>query len=480
MPSSGLGAYQVKIHQILFGGLFFLVVLGGVRTMMFGGTANIKMLAMGCIVMAAMFALDKYYWVLFLAFSGMDISIPGLPFSSEEFGCILLIGVYFIRNAMHKEYPIKFNRKVLIAFPVFIWICAIWILNPTGMNILGSESIGARFYFQIVLGFLMLLVLSTFRFSEKDCKIMFFLAVGMSLFSFLSTQINVQLAQGADDLFAEEGQGRYDLLGLLTLYTLMLSRYRLSKIVTSFWKFFLVFLFAAVTVYTGKRRGLGTLIAIPLLRTFFTGKDKMVAAIFLAIGMMMLGFAIAGDGALWELPLSTKRSLSLFVPQYGTEGVQGTHDLFREEVRLRGREVMRANPWFGRKGFAMNRSETAWMVFNTGTNVFEGHAFSGNWHNTWYAFACDFGLPAMLMWLLFMFFVLFWTYQGFNHQGFGDYSMSVYMLYSFLIFNSAIFSYTSGHSASSSHTTWIMWGILIAIQNGVQDQESQQFAGANA
>lgn len=37
MPSSGLGAYQVKIHQIVFGGLFFLVVLMGVRAMMAGG-----------------------------------------------------------------------------------------------------------------------------------------------------------------------------------------------------------------------------------------------------------------------------------------------------------------------------------------------------------------------------------------------------------------------------------------------------------
>ena len=37
MPSSGLGAYQVKIHQLIFGGLFFLLVLMGVRAMMWGG-----------------------------------------------------------------------------------------------------------------------------------------------------------------------------------------------------------------------------------------------------------------------------------------------------------------------------------------------------------------------------------------------------------------------------------------------------------
>ena len=95
MPSSGLGAYQVKIHQIVFGGLFFLIVLMGVRAMMSGGAGNLKMLAALSVSVGVVLALDKYYWVLGPLLFSSGLRMPGLPFDGKELGCILLIGVYF-------------------------------------------------------------------------------------------------------------------------------------------------------------------------------------------------------------------------------------------------------------------------------------------------------------------------------------------------------------------------------------------------
>lgn len=271
----------------------------------------------------------------------------------------------------------------------------------------------------------------------------------------------------------EERQGRYELLGALTLYTLMFSRYSLSDILKSLWKLSLVTILAAMTIYSGKRRGFGSLILVPILRTVLTNNDKMLLAIGMLAGSVLVFFTVTGDDILWKIPNSAKRALSVVVPQYKTSSAMGVADIFREEVRRHGRRVMEENPWFGRRGFSMDRGETTWMLSrqDMGAENLSGHAYSGNWHNTWYAFACDFGFPAMFMWAFFSGFVLIWTYGGLEIRGFGTYSATVYIYYSLMLFTSFIFSYTSGHSSKTSFNTWIIWGTILAIQNGVYDRE---------
>jgi hypothetical protein len=271
----------------------------------------------------------------------------------------------------------------------------------------------------------------------------------------------------------DERLGRYEFLGALTLYTLMFSFYSLSDIIKSLWKLSLIAILAAMTIYSGKRRGFGSLAIVPILRTVLTNKDKMLLAVCMFIGAVLIFFAVAGDDVLWKMPISAKRALSVVVPQYQMSSAMGVNDIFREEVRRHGRQVMKENPWFGRRGFSMDRGETSWMIARQemGQETISGHAYSGNWHNTWYAFACDFGLPAMFMWAFFVFFVAIWAYKGLRICGFGKYSSSVYIYYSLMLFTSLIFSYTSGHSSKSSLNTWIVWGTLLAIQNGARVRE---------
>jgi hypothetical protein len=433
------------------------------------------LLAALSVVVGVVRALDKYYWVICPVLFVSGIAIPGLPFSGRELGCLILIGVYFVRQALHKEQQIKLNRKVFIAFPVFFWICVVWMLNPTGMAILGAETIGARFYFQIVLGFFSLLVLSSFRLNERDCRILFY-AVTVScgfeaVLTFIHPMAGMFSSEG-DEIEMDGRMSRYEFLGAMSLYVLMFSRYRLSEILSSLWKLLLVLVFAALTIYSGKRRGFGTLIVVPVLRTFFTGRDKLSLGLCSVVGALLVAFAVAGDGALWNVPLSVRRSLSVVVPQYATGSAMGVTDVFRREVQRYGREVIRENPWFGRKGFSMDRGTTSWIIGRQGMGetTFSGHAYAGNWHSTWYAFAADFGLPAMFLWGLFMFFVLVWTYRGFNIPSIGVYPRAVYLYYAFGFYTSAIFSYTSGHSAQTALYGWFTWGFLIALQNGMRDR----------
>lgn len=471
MPSSGLGAYQVKIHQIVFGGLFFLVVLMGVRAMMAGGAGNLKMLAALSVTVGVVLALDKYYWVLGPLLFASGLRMSGLPFDGKELGCILLIGVYFVRQAMRKEHPMKLTGAILAALPIFFWICLIWLLNPTGMAMLGSSTIGARFYLQILLGFGAFLVLSALRLSERDCRILFYIVLGSSLYSFGSSVFLERIADwtsGSED----ESMSRYELLGALPIYVLLFCRYRLAQISTSLWKLLAAVVVAAVTIYTGKRRAFGTLVLVPYLRCFFTGRDKMLTAVWSVVGAIVLGLAVAGHGNFYELPLSAQRALGVIVPSFAEKTSGGLKDRFREEVRRYGKEVIRSSPWVGRKGFSMDRGETSWMMFSGTGDGFEGHAYAGNWHSTWYAYACDFGLPAMFLWAGFMLYAVVWDYRGFRKVVFGDYANAVYIYYSFGLFLSLIFSYTSGHSAHTARDTWITVGLLYAIRNGSEMRRS--------
>ena len=119
----------------------------------------------------------------------------------------------------------------------------------------------------------------------------------------------------------------------------------------------------------------------------------------------------------------------------------------------------------------MDRGETSWMMFSGTGDAFGGHAYAGNWHSTWYAYACDFGLPAMFLWAGFMLYAVFWDYRGFRTKLFGLHANSVYIYYSLSLFLELIFSYTSGHSALTAMNIWLLAGFLTAIRNGAQDRQ---------
>ena len=472
MAGGNLNAYTVKIRQLAWAGVFFAASMLALRGLMFGQSANMWLLVVAVSVLGVVLALDKYYWLTCPAFFVLGMRLPGLPFDGRELGCLSIIGVYFIRQALHKEHPVRLTAQVAVVLPLFLWICMIWVLNPAGIAMFGSSSVGGRFYLKIVLGFMAFLVLSTLRLTERDCEVLFYCLLACSAVAFLHTAFAGYFRPvdlGGMDGGELEASARYELLGAMALYTLVFSRYSLSTILLSVGKLLFVLVCAVITVYSGKRRAFGTLVLVPVLRSFFTGRDKMLTFACCMFGAMFIGFAVAGHGSLWTIPLSAQRALSVVVPEFGTDSVAGAHDLFRSEVRRYGREVIKANPWFGRKGFVMNRNEMSWVVFSQTTNLFEGHAFSGNWHSTWYAFACDFGLPAMFLWGIFIIYALTFTYRGFRCYRFGHFTMAVYTYYAMSLFLDTTFSYTSGHSALTSTGMWVVYGMILAVRNGLED-----------
>lgn len=475
MAVQDLRSYQVRFYQVLFGLGFVALALVVVKMMMRGNVNRFGMAAAIVAGIAVILALDKYYWVLFPLLSTFGLKIPGFPFSGGELGCIALIGCYFVRLATKRSGRIRVTRELLVVYPIFFWIVGIWFANPTGLAIFGSETIGARFYIKILLGFFVMHVLSTFPFREKECKIFFYTLFCGVVFSTLT---NAVWGGVAESLETGEVGTRYYLLGFSTVYALLFSRYSLSHILSTFGLFLLTSGSALATIATGKRKAFASLLLVPLFRAILTRRDRMLTAVFVFVAFFFLCFFVAGHGSLWEVPRPVARSLAIVFPSLRGGGIEGTRDTFREEMQKLAKESIRQHPWFGLKGFALNRNSIVWLrSSSSGSNMFAGHAAARNWHSTWLGFAADFGIPSVFLYGLFAFYSIFWSIRlvrSIPRENVFQFAITFYIVCQFL--QALMFSYGSGHSALVPYSLWPQYGILLAIANGLKkERESTHY-----
>lgn len=464
---ANLSSLQTKFLPIIFGFALFVVAFSAVKGIARGNLTDVKLLAGLVVVGGITLALDKNYWLMLPAFFMLGIKLPGLPFDGRELGCILLIAIYVLRLTLQKEKTTKPCTPLLMALPFLLWIFMVWCLNPTGLAMFGSTTVGARFYLKIILGVLAGCIMCTKAINEKDAKKLFFVIVAAQIIqSFISIfAAGLISTEVADE---DRGTGRYEYLFALSIYTIMFCRYSLSDVFKSGWKFFVVAFFALLTIYTGKRKAIGTLLLLPLLRVFFTGKDKMLTFACVCFATFVLIFTVAADGAFYELPPSVQRSLSVVVPKYRESKI--TQDIFRYEIRQIGNEIIKDSPWVGRKGFAIDAREAIWMR-SLGTDLYGGHAFTRNWHSAWYAYACDFGIPCAIGYYIALIFMLFYSVKVLKQMRYGSWSFICLLFFTLNIYISAIFSYTSGHSSFTTMGFMYNLGIIVALENGLKQDK---------
>jgi hypothetical protein len=469
-------ALQAKILQIGFVVVFLAAVVYGVRGMMFGSRSVIGLVGFCALGAAAVFMLDNKFWLACPALSVLGFQLPGLPFNGSELGCLLVSAVYFVRVAIRRDRPPAFNRDLLVFFPLVLWIFAIFCSKPTGLVIFGSQTIGGRFYFEILIGVIALVALSAQRIDESGARILFYVLLASLTVSLVKgVLIPTETAEDAVSLLGAEPEvhSRYALIGCVYVYTLLFSRYSLSQVMHSASKVVLFCILGMLTIYSGKRRAFGTLALVPLFRTILTKRDRFLTMAMAVLAAFFLCLAAMGDGRYYDLPWSAKRALAVVFPKYKERTTGGLQDYFREQMREQARVVIRENPWFGRRGFSMRLDEIQWIKFGGGlTNLYAGHAYSGNWHSTWYAYAADFGLPCVLFFAVFFLYVLRYAWIGSREVVAGTFLPACCLYYSLSLFVSAAFSYTSGHSAKTMLSTCIMYGMLLAIVRGYRESRS--------
>lgn len=466
-------ALRVKLLQVLFGLAMLFAALSAMSATLRSGGSRMHLLGAIIIGCGLVLWLNDRYWFLAIALPPMVSKVPGLPFDGYELACLSLVAPYCLRLALHRSGTIRLDRDLLITFPLMMWIAAIFISNPVGMNIIGSATIGGRFYFQIAVAFMAMLVLSSLRLTEKDAKQMFWLMVVANAYPALR-RLGVGSATALSNPVmdnAVEAASHYELIGFFTLYGFLFARYSLSQVLRSPRLLLLASVLAAIATATGKRRVFASIALFPIIRAFLTKKDRVLTLFVCILGLFFTGLVVVGDGVAYRLPRSAKRALAVVFDKYRRQGFEGVHDTFRENVRREARAVIRAHPWVGRKGFAMNLGDTLWILGGRGrTNLYGGHAYAGNWHSTWYAFAADFGLPCLVFFAMFYFYLIRYAIRGARLVTEGTYLPICCLWYSTSVLIGFVFSYTSGHSATSLLGLFVHYGWLMAIVRGYQEE----------
>ena len=474
MTSHSFQAYKIRLFQVICGLAVFALGLYAVRHSMGGSAKTIKMIASGVGAVVVVLALGDKYWILLPALQAFGISLPGLRFSPQELGCLAVVGIRFVRLALHLERPGSFDRAIIPATMLVSWMAFVFLLNPAGFYVFGNSMIGGRFYFQVLLGYVTLSSFSQLRLRERDAKLMFFsFCAALILRSVLTAVRN--MTGVVEDVFSgsmEETNSNYKYIFASSVFILLFSRWSILELFSSNWRMVLLFLSAALSIYSGKRRIFGTLFLVPLLRAFLTGRERMLAVLLFVVAFFLIGFVAAGDGTFYRLPKSATRALSVAIPKYRHEGASGLKDPFREALREEARRIVRENPWVGRKGFAMSLLDSHLMYAAvtgarfSAADVAAGFGYGASWHSAWYAYAADFGLPCVFLWALFSFSVLRFAFRSCRTVVVGTYLPACCRYYALTRFISMAFSYTSGHSASTTMDWFISFGIMLALVNG--------------
>ena len=466
-------ALQLKILQVGFVCFFIAAVWFAVKSMMLGSQSKAGAIAAFFVGLAAVLFLDDRYWLLLPILAFANLAIPGLPFNGTELGCLSVTVVHALRIVLRRDARSVGPRLVVVVLPLLLWVAIMFMLNPVGLAMFGSRTIGGRFYFDIAIGFSAFLSLSSLRIGEKEARLLFY-AILLSLL--IAVIRGVVFPQADPDALVFSNTGleqevsvRYAFITCSILFMLLFSKWSIRQVLTSPIRLFVLFLLAVLTVYSGKRQAFGSIVLVPVLRMFLKGKDVLLTCAMGFLAAIVLIFAVVGDGMFFTLPTSAKRALAVVAPRYERETAGGIHDLFRRELRKEAYSLIGENPMFGRKGFAMNLENTRWMNFGGGyTSIYAGHAYSGNWHNMWLAYACDFGIPGLCFAVFLWFWLLRFVFRENRMISCGVYLPACFLFFSFELLIALVFSWVSGHASHSTYETLIRYGLLLALVNGYQ------------
>lgn len=456
-----------RIYQFLFGLGFLALSVNTVKGMMRGNTRNVRMFGALSIVIGIVLALDKYYWILCPLCWLFQIKIPGLPFDSTEIGCLSVAAVHFVRMGLGKEEAVHWNQKLLVSFPLFLWIAMVWAMRPAGLNMLGGSTMGGRFYFRIVVGYLALFALSTVQVGEKEARLLFRGLVAAALLQVFTSVLLPSLLQTGWDFGSENSSTHYVFLCFVPVYWIGFARYSLKDILQNVWRLFAMGIFGGFVLMSGKRSSTASMALIPIYRAFLTRKQWRLTIAVGVIAFMVLALGVAGDGTFYQIPRSTARALALVFPKYRRiYRMEGTRDTFREFMRNEAQRIIHDHPWIGRGGFRMDASETRWVNYRD--IHFNGHLLAGAWHSAIYAYPADFGIPAFLFWLLFFGYSLQFLFKLAKRVRDGTYLSACVYYYGFCLLHSAVTAYTTGHSAMSTLGLCFQYGMILALENGLR------------
>ncbi len=472
-----ISSTQITWAVVLLLGLACAVMLGSA----IGGQdfQKVGMFLGAGIGIATFLVLGNNYWLLIPLSLGAQF--PALPIGGRnlEFPELAIAGctLFFLLRLATRKEKLHLFRSINIPYLIMMaWVGMVFVLNPIGLAMMGSNIGGGRFYLKLALAFSSFVILSNRVYSEKDLKWVLGLLVFGAFFG---------MTYGIADYFLRGPQvdpntgmvieGFYTWHQVLswpafTIAFLIFARWTPQEVFGFQRPAVLLLYFACfiLVLLSGKRMGLAAVLIAPAISAIMNRQFVYFPIALAAISMMVAVF-VGGQGQLFNLPLVAQRTLSWLPGDWDPEleSIRGGTDDWRAEVRRVALANIQRDPWIGR-GFSIDISETLTAIgmqrYASDVEVqAAAYALGRSWHNTWLGYAADFGIPFSIMQAILWISVLTLSARCFKH--FGNRSMlGVFSLYVF-IFTSrdVIASWTSGHSAVDAFERWWMYGILVAI-----------------
>ena len=429
------------------------------------------------IMMALMSQMGSSYWMVlpFVFASGLSaIPVGGKLLELQEIVTPVCMGYFIIQYALRAQ-KMTFFRMAHVPVQLYTaWALIIYLNNPVGLAELGSALGGLRQYGQIGLGFIAFMILANQRIGERESGWILllilggsFLSAGQEIFFWFFPFLGSDPVMVADpEAFYTWQQALAGVPGVVIL--LMFSRYR-SRQIFSFQHVWLLGLFlacVALIAVSGKRAAVAT---IPLIAVTaaFVRKEFGFVFLWLAGAVVAGAVVIAGQGTLFNLPLTAQRALSYLPAAWDSEirAMEGGQDDFRGMLRLLAREKIERNPWIG-TGYGVDKQMVMQMLGRGGGGL-EGqvlpYALGSAWHNAWLGYAADFGIPASVLLAIIYLTVLTIAWKTYRDAPPRSLTRTLALYIFFFTLRDVSLAHTSGHSALDAYSRWWLYGALVSL-----------------
>jgi hypothetical protein len=425
-------------------------------------------------------SLGKNYW--YLIPGSILCGLPAIPLGGRNIDlaelCIILCFSIFLARLAFKLDKVVIWRATHIPIILFIgWVCFIFCIYPVGLGVFGSSLMGGRFYFQLLLTFIVFIVISSREITGRDCKwIILFIVIGSitsAIYGITSFFLFAQEMEIANDGSGSDGfyTWHQSLAGPALAIVFLLFSWKQPQDILGFRNIPLLILYIlaiSLTLFSGKRTALAALFLAPIVSSIVFKQYRYIFAALIAFFVFSF-VVIFGHGNAFHFPLQIQRTLSWLPAEWDTEFqyIEGGADPFRESLRRFAMENIKRDPIIGR-GFSIQYSEIMSQIsaskYSGGPDSLAAPAAIGrSWHNTWLGYAADFGIPLAIIQALIYLTALIVSFKTARAYPFASFQsiISIYIL--IYTVRDILVSNAVGHTAVDAWHRWWMYAVLFSL-----------------
>jgi hypothetical protein len=422
---------------------------------------------------SVMIALGTRAWLVVPLGMTLNVPVPisfGRDFSSRECVIMLLMAHTFFQVLLKRQNFKPFQRNLVWVHLYIGWVFFIFAMNPTGLAIFGSENVGARFYFQIFLGWASLVMLSSSPMTERDIIWIFIIMLGGWFLNMIYGIVFYEGTPAEQVLTMMETETFYTWHQAMSTPALFLLMFLFSKIPINQLlslrglKMIPGFLLGlGMILASGKRAALASVLAFPFFATLLR-RQLAVGVILTAIAFSGIGILVIGQGKFFSLPLSVQRALSILPGKWDPAAQKGLEDDFRQILREDAMRRIEQDPIIG-KGIGINATEFFTDVYSGSGKIISGIRAGGSWHTTWLGTAADFGIPGAFFFGMIWLTLTIGSWKMVSRLPEGSYYQTFAGFIFILLCWQWMNSWTSGDSAGNVLNWFWIYGLLYALWN---------------